>query len=82
MLKSYFADPLVNANTELSVAQQALADVEHEERSAGLPAARAFLAGDAPPVVVKLLQQTEYGANPHVIKFVADLAAKFTEWSR
>lgn len=46
--------------------------------AASLPAARAFLQEHAPAELVQMLEQTGYGSNPHVIKFVADLAAKFT----
>lgn len=46
--------------------------------AASLPAARAFLKEHAPAELVQMLEQSGYGSNPHVIKFVADLAAKFT----
>ena len=53
------------------------AEVTAGPLAASLPAARAFLTQHAPPELVQMLTQTGYGSNPYVIKFVADLAAKF-----
>ena len=53
------------------------ADVMAGPLAASLPAARAFLHEHASSELVQMLEQSGYGSNPHVIKFVADLAAKF-----
>ena len=81
------ADPTApqDAATETMIPETHYARVEDVERweaevqagplAASLPAARAFLQQHAPPELVQMLRQTGYGSNPHVIKFVADLAA-------
>ena len=54
------------------------AEINAGPLAASLPAARAFLQRHTPKELVQMLEQSGYGSNPHVIKFVADLATKFS----
>jgi hypothetical protein len=53
------------------------AEVQAGPLAARLPEARAFLQQHAPPALITMLSESGYGSNPHVVQFVADLAAKF-----